>query len=207
MSYQINEIFCSLQGEGVRAGTVNVFVRFAGCNLQCSGAEVDGQLQPVCDTEFASGLKYEDPMQVWAEADRLWPPDRGGKAVIFTGGEPALQLDAALIEAFKRGGWFIAVETNGTRPLPEGIDWITVSPKTAEHTLKVKKANEVKYIRSAGMGLPRPSIAAEHFLISPHVQPEGFILPDDLAHCLTLVKENPQWRLTMQLHKLLWRVR
>ena len=208
-AYFINEIFYSLQGEGVRAGTPNVFLRFSGCNLQCNGVDVaqagEAVFQPLCDTEFASSrpLSVGEILQA---ANELWPVDRSGKAVIFTGGEPALQLDADLLQAFKDDGWFCAIETNGTKPLPAGLNWVTVSPKTAEHTLKVRTANEVKYVRATGQALPRPTVAAEHFLISPHVQPDGSIRLEDMQACVALVKQNPQWRLSVQQHKF-WRVR
>ncbi|MGE0131912.1 MAG: 7-carboxy-7-deazaguanine synthase QueE [Blastocatellales bacterium] len=201
-SYSINEVFTSLQGEGVRAGTANVFVRFAGCNLQCNGEEVGGVFQPICDTNFSGGRALQLG-QLIDEIEQI-----GGKCrnVILTGGEPALQVDAALVEALKERGWHIAIETNGTRELPAGIHWICVSPKTAEHTMRVKVASEVKYVLHAGQALPKPSIDARFYVISPAFQPDGSLLRADLEWCVQLVKENPKWRLSTQQHKV-WRVR
>lgn len=196
MSYRVNEVFHSIQGEGVRAGTANVFVRFSGCNLSCR-RETEGF---DCDTEFVSGRNQElDELVI--EVARI-----GGecRAVIFTGGEPSLQLNEALVEALHERGYYLAIETNGTNPLPPGLDWVCVSPKTAEHTLRVAgRVDEVKYVRHAGQALPRPSLDARHYLISPAVQPDGSILRADLEHCIALVKGAPSWRLSIQLHKFL----
>src|SRR5262245_14105363 len=138
--YHVNEIFYSLQGEGVRSGTANVFVRFSGCNQQCR-SETDGF---DCETEFVSGraLTVDEIVQSVRE--------EAGTAswVILTGGEPALQLDRAMIDALHNAGFSLAIETNGSIELPAGIDWITVSPKSAEHTLRQLTAHEVKYVRS-----------------------------------------------------------
>lgn len=191
--------FYSLQGEGVRAGTPNVFVRFSFCNLQCSVAGPEGF---DCDTEFASGRQIE-LKELVSEVIALAPQC---KAIIFTGGEPALQLDADLISSFKDNNYYLAIETNGTKELPLGLDWITVSPKTAEHTLRQVFADEVKYVRHKGMGIPRPTIKADHFLISPAFQPDGTVTPQDLQWAIDLVLANPPWRLSVQQHKQ-WRMR
>jgi len=202
-SYQINEVFYSLQGEGGRAGTANIFVRLSGCNLACNGQEiVPGVMQPVCDTEFASGRKCNVLMiHEWIERE-----SELCKNIIFTGGEPALQLDDEIIGYFKDKGYYIAVETNGTKILPKMIDWITCSPKTAEHTLALETASEVKYVRGWGQGIPKPKVKALIQLISPHVEPDGSIKPDVMAWCVQLVKDHPEWRLSCQQHKQ-WKVR
>jgi 7-carboxy-7-deazaguanine synthase len=200
--YSINEIFYSLQGEGARAGSANVFVRFSGCNLQCDIEP--GPLSPggfACDTEFTSSRKIT-AAEIIAEAIRLAPQC---KAVIFTGGEPALQLDAELVRAFTEQGYYLAVETNGTKPLPAGIHWVCVSPKTAEHTLCAGVADELKYVRHVGQSIPRPSLDAVHKFISPAWSPEG-LKQADLEWCIKLVLENPDWSLSWQAHKL-WRIR
>lgn len=194
-TYAVNEIFYSLQGEGLRAGTANIFVRFAGCNLNCS-RETEGF---DCDTEFLSGRKLT-AAQILEICFQIAPQ---AKAVIFTGGEPSLQLDEGLITAFKQQEYFLAIETNGTNPLPPGLDWITVSPKTAEHTLRQLEASEVKYVRAEQQGIPRPMIRAAHYLISPACQPDGTYRQADLQWCVNLVKENPKWKLSLQTHKLL----
>jgi len=193
-TYKINEWFYSLQGEGVRAGTANIFLRFSGCNLQCS-KEIEGF---DCDTEFTSGERWTSKQII--ENLRKLSSDCGW--VILTGGEPTLQVDDALIDDLKAAGFKLAIETNGLRPVSPKIDWICVSPKTAEHTLKQPTAHEVKYVRSHGMGIPQPQIVAEHYLLSPAF--EGSSLPpENLEWCLGLVKAHPQWRLSLQSHKFL----
>lgn len=195
--YKINEIFYSIQGEGVRAGTANVFVRFSACNLKCSADDEFSGFD--CDTEFASGRDYTLPDLI---SEIGFKDERISRNVILTGGEPSLQVDDELIDALESNGFYIAIETNGTKELPKGIDWICVSPKSAEHTIRQKSAHEVKYVRHAGQGIPKPSIEADHYLISPAF--EGKKLPaENLAHAIKLCKENPQWRLSLQLHNFL----
>jgi len=195
--YKINEIFYSLQGEGARAGTANVFVRFSDCNLRCIRSREGFD----CDTEFVSG----NEMSLLELLREIKKSSGECRSVILTGGEPALQIDDNLITALKSEGYFIAIETNGTKLLPEGIDWICVSPKTAEHTLKVKSANELKYVRRAGMALPEPSIKAEHYFISPSFDAES-LDRSDLQYCIELCQKNPKWRLSVQQHKI-WKIR
>lgn len=193
-TYRVNEIFYSIQGEGIRAGSPNVFVRFSGCNLTCR-LETHGF---DCDTEFASGLEFgldELVREIVEVAGSC-------RWVIFTGGEPALQLDDALVEGLKQKGFSLAIETNGTKELPKGLDWVCVSPKTAEHTLRVRSANEIKYVRSKGQGIPKPLTKADHKLISPAFH-GGALLREDLEWCVKLVKDNPEWRLSVQYHHFL----
>lgn len=194
-TYTINEAFYSIQGEGMRAGTANLFLRFSGCNLTCR-QESEGF---DCDTEFVSGRKLTAE-QIIHELKEIAPK---ANAVILTGGEPSLQVDAGLIQLLKAEGYYLSIETNGTTALPDGIDWITVSPKTAEHTLRQLTASEVKYVRAKGQAIPRPQVKAEHYLISPACQPDGAFSPSDLAWCIELVKDNPTWKLSLQTHKLL----
>lgn len=196
--YGINEIFYSLQGEGVRAGTCNVFVRFSGCNLTCNVNDPFSGFD--CDTEFSSNVKMS-AKEIFDKAKEL-----GGncKNVIFTGGEPALQLDLDVLGYFKAHNWHTAIETNGTRNIAElGLDWITLSPKSAEHTLQQKGATEIKYVRRIGQGIPKPSINAVYKLISPAFNADSTINKEDLEYCINLIKENPEWRLSLQLHKWL----
>lgn len=195
--FSINEIFYSLQGEGVRAGTPNLFLRFSGCNQTCV-VESHGF---DCDTEFVSGRKMT-AAEIVAELRALSPDCEW---VILTGGEPALQLDEHLIAALHAAGLKLAVETNGSLALPEGIDWITVSPKVAEHAVRQLTADEVKYVRGYGQGIPKTVVKARHYVISPAF--DGPRLERrTLEWCIKLVKENPPWRLSVQQHKI-WNVR
>jgi organic radical activating enzyme len=210
--YQVNEIYYTLHGEGVRAGIPHVFIRLAQCNLSCN----------FCDTEFesASGMTGPEVLEAASRAANdgfvyLNPKERVEGAreveeqrvttgscanVLFCGGEPLLQLDDELVELFKGAGWHISVETNGTRKCPEGVDWITCSPKVAEHAIALDFAHEMKYVRAKGMAIPRPAVLADHYLISPMF--EGMeVDPETMAWCVRLVKENPGWQLTMQSHK------
>jgi len=204
--YQVNEIFYSLQGEGVRAGTANVFVRFAACNLQCNVVEHGFD----CDTDFTSGEEM-DARDILQRAEELWEGKLGRTqpCVIFTGGEPGLQLDDNLCGMFAR--WYKAVETNGTKQLPDALDWISVSPKTAEHTLRVVgenrfKVSELRYVRDVGQALPKPKLTASYRCISPAFTADGTVKQETMEHCFNMVTANPDWRLSMQLHKF-WRCR
>jgi organic radical activating enzyme len=209
--YLVNEIHRTIHGEGVRYGIPHVFVRFAGCNQGCG----------FCDTEYESGREMS-AVEIVVACHELLPevlplPDlpggakpragedvrdwKAGRNVLFCGGEPLLQLDAELVAEFRGRGWFVAVETNGTRPAPAGIDWITCSPKVAEHAIKLERCNELKYVRGYGMGIPTPAIPADHYLISPLF--EGNSLDwETMEWCIDLVKANPPWRLTVQHHKV-----
>lgn len=214
-NYVVNEIFYTLQGEGGRAGQASVFVRFAGCNLSCNEEEHGFD----CDTEFSSGIRMTLDGLVQAICDEVgeWGPTNVGydKWVVFTGGEPTLQIDDDLIVALKVEGWKLAIETNGTHGLLTGFDWVCVSPKTAEHTLKAHKPfklfaaptiNEVKYVRNVGQGIPRPAIQANLQWLSPAFTPDGKVDRDALKHCVELCLDNPAWRLSCQQHKW-WGVR
>jgi len=196
-AYRINEIFYSIQGEGTRAGSPNLFVRFQGCNLRCRRESHGFD----CDTEFVSGRK-------WASAeivDHLKELAPACPWVVLTGGEPARQLDSELVEYLHACKYQLAVETNGTIRLPDGIDWVTVSPKVAEHAIRQRVAHEVKYVRGYGQGIPRTVVKADHYLISPAF--EGNALDArTLRWCIDLVKENPEWRLSVQQHKV-WNIR
>lgn len=196
-TYRINEIFYSIQGEGMRAGSPSLFVRFQGCNLRCRQESHGFD----CDTEFVSGTSWTS-LEIVAYMKQLAP---ACPWVVLTGGEPAQQLDAHLLEYLHRAGYTLAIETNGTVALPDGIDWITVSPKVAEHVIRQRIANEVKYVRGFGQGIPRTVVKADHHLISPAF--DGSDLdPKTLRWCIDLVKENPTWRLSVQQHKF-WSIR
>jgi 7-carboxy-7-deazaguanine synthase len=202
-TYMCNEIFASVQGEGIRAGTMNIFVRFTGCNMACDIAP--GPLSPggfACDTEFASGRKMTG-VEILEYAQGLAPKV---KAVIFTGGEPGLQVDYALVKMFKMAGYFTAIETNGTIDVADlDLDWITCSPKVAEHAMKLTGCNEIKYVRAHGQAIPRPAVLAEHKLISPAFE-SHVVDYKTVVWCLELLKENPDWRMSVQMHNI-WAVR
>lgn len=195
--YLVNEIFYSLQGEGVRAGTPNLFLRLSRCNLACK-VETHGF---DCDTEFESG-RWMTLDEIVTEGRTLSPTCDW---IILTGGEPALQADRDLIDHCHAAGYKLAIETNGSFELPEGIDWITVSPKVAEHAVRQRVAHEVKYVRGYGQAVPRTVVKAEHLLISPAFEGAD-VDPRTLDWCIRLCKDNPPWRLSVQQHKL-WKVR
>ncbi|MEO8499914.1 MAG: 7-carboxy-7-deazaguanine synthase QueE [Vicinamibacteria bacterium] len=203
--YVVNEIFFSLQGEGARAGTPNVFVRFTGCNMRCdvrAGKRSPGGF--ACDTEFESGTSMTGA-RIVAAALRLAPRARVG--IIFTGGEPALQLDKPLVATFRRAGFGpLCIETNGTVDVaPLGLDWISLSPKVAEHAVRVTECSEVRYVRGQGQGLPRPRAKALRKFISPAFSGDGLDAAT-LQWCVDLVKANPEWALSVQQHKT-WGIR
>lgn len=198
--YRVNEIFDSLQGEGAMAGSANIFIRFAGCNLRCDLQE--GERSPggfACDTEFIS-FQSMTAGEIIECAKGLNPKV---KRCILTGGEPALQLDHALVAALREADYTIAIETNGTFDVAEfDLDWITLSPKVAEHAIKQRWADELKYVRGMGQGIPRTVVEATHRFISPAF--DGSHLDHStLQWCINLVKENPDWRLSLQLHKFM----
>ena len=205
--YSFKEIFLTLQGEGGQAGRVNVFARFAGCNLW-SGREQDRATAACtfCDTDFVgtdgeNGGKFPKPTDVVAALDAVWgATDPTQKAVIFTGGEPLLQLDPALIEAVKAAGYFIAVETNGTLKAPAGIDWICVSPK-ADNRLHQTYGQELKLV------WPQAEIDPAEFLELDferyYLQPMDSA--EQAANTQTVIDyclKHPQWRMSVQTHKL-----
>jgi len=203
--YSVNEIFFSLQGEGARAGTPNIFVRFSGCNMRCdvrAGEKSPGGF--ACDTEFESG-QSRTAAQIVSAALKLTP--KAGVGVIFTGGEPALQLDVPLVNAVRKAGFGpLCIETNGTIDVaPLGLDWISLSPKVAEHAVRVRSCDEIRYVRGHGQGLPRPSAKAGRKFISPAFSGDA-LDPETLRWCVDLVKNHPGWALSVQQHKT-WGIR
>lgn len=203
--YTVNEVFFSLQGEGARVGTPNVFVRFSGCNMRCdvkAGKRSPGGF--ACDTEFESGRAMSGA-QLVRSALKLTP--KAGVGVIFTGGEPALQLDKPLVDAFRRAGFGpLCIETNGTVDVtPLGLDWISLSPKVAEHAVRVGACSEIRYVRGLGQGIPKPRAIAARKFISPAFSGDSLDRAT-LRWCLDLVKAHPEWALSVQQHKA-WRIR
>ena len=205
MSYAVKELFLTLQGEGGQAGRAAVFCRFAGCNLW-SGREVDraGAACTFCDTDFVGldgpgGGRYA--AEALAEAaGGLWR-GQGQRLVVFTGGEPLLQLDLELIAAFKAQGFEIALETNGTLPAPDGVDWVCVSPKAANPVVQTR-GQELKLVFPQAEAPPErfAGLAFERFYLQPMDGPEQAAnTAAAIAYCL----EYPQWRLSVQTHKYL----
>ena len=206
MTYAVKEIFYTLQGEGARTGRPSVFLRFAGCNLW-SGLEADrgGAVCKFCDTEFvgtdgSGGGKFSDAGGLARAVKAKWPG--GGKPyVVCTGGEPLLQLDEALIAALHAEGFEIAIETNGTLEPPPGIDWICVSPK-ADAPQLLKRGDELKLVFPQVGGAPEKY--ADQDFRNFFLQPMDSSSRDAntraaAAYCLS----HPQWRLSLQTHKLL----
>ena len=190
--YRVNEIFFSLQGEGFWTGTPMVFVRLSGCNLQC----------PFCDTEHTAFVE----MTAGEMVERALMEGGACRHVCLTGGEPLLQADAALVGAFHQAGFTLHVETNGTCPVPEGVDWVTLSPKTEVAGLKgngrvvLDRADEVKLVLAPGVD---PSAwvsfpAPWHFL-----QPCEQNGTANVAEVTAYILSHPAWRLSLQTHKLL----
>lgn len=208
MSYAVKEIFFTLQGEGVHTGRPAVFLRFSGCNLW-SGLEKDRAAATCrfCDTDFfgtdgTDGGQYPDAPALAARVAAAWPPGAGGERfVVCTGGEPLLQLDAPLVEALHATGFLVAIETNGTRPAPAGIDWICVSPK-AGAALALRAGDELKLVFPQPGAEPErfEDLAFRHFSLQPMDGPERDRNTRlALEHCL----RHPRWRLSLQTHKLL----
>lgn len=182
--YRVNKIFYSIQGEGARVGIPQVFVRFSGCNLHCS----------FCDTDHRS-FREMTASEIVVECRRL---GNGCSSVSMCGGEPTLQLDKYLIAEFKRYGWFISIETNGLLPVPAGVDYVVCSPKTPK--IAPDSINELRYVVKAGDKLPVPHKHADHYFLSPCFDGEQANAAN-IAHCIKLVQDNPEWRLGMQWHK------
>lgn len=208
MTYSIKEIFYTLQGEGAHAGRPAVFCRFSGCNLW-TGRESDraSAVCQFCDTDFVGtdgegGGKFRTPEELAATIDALWPASYpASKYVVFTGGEPLLQLDTALIAAMHAVGFTIAIETNGTLPVPEGVDWICVSPKMGS-TLVVTRGSEIKVvIPQAGQDLAAyEQLDFENFYVQAM---DGPLAEFNTKLAIETCKRNPKWKLSLQTHKLL----
>ena len=202
--YRVNEIFYTLQGEGAHMGIPAVFVRFSGCNLRCHW----------CDTEFTDFTEMQAE-EIVDEALELYDiPNERHKMVVLTGGEPSLQVDKPLIDALHAAGFYICIETNGTRPLPEGIDWITCSPK-AGTKLALKRVNEVKvvYTGEYNPDIWRTQLEAEHWMLQPLRFTGDWLIEhavdeweddrnDNLDDTVRYILSHPFWRLSVQIHKI-----
>ena len=206
MTYAVKECFLTLQGEGVQSGSRAVFLRFAGCNLW-SGREEDRESAECrfCDTDFVGtdgpgGGKFSSAEQLAEHVDGQWGRGDQGRLVVITGGEPMLQLDAALIHALHSRGFRVAVETNGTLAAAPGIDWICVSPKAGTEVVQ-RRGNELKLVwPQEGIDPAELEIwDFEHFLVQPMDCEERERAVDA---AIRLAMERPKWRLTLQAHKV-----
>lgn len=199
MKYRVNEIFLSLQGEGRNAGRAAVFVRFSGCNLSC----------PFCDTDF----RRYDSLEVEEIIERIYDACDGNplpSLCVFTGGEPSLQLDEALVDAIHEKGMEVAIETNGTKPLFLHLDFVTISPKspfTDKAQVVLKEADEVKVVMTEDISIEEirsfEAIEAEHYYIQPC--DTGFLEPNRriMARCVEFIKYYPNWKLSLQQQKII----
>ena len=208
MTYSVKEIFITLQGEGINAGRVAVFCRFAGCNLWSGREEDRARAQcRFCDTDFVGtdgtrGGKYESADALAAALASCWPAtNTGPRLAVLTGGEPLLQVDEALIAALHAQRFEVAVETNGTVAAPPGLDWICVSPK-AGTPLVQRSGDELKVV------VPQPGLDLnalaqldfKHFLLQPM---DGPALRENTQRAIDLCLADPRWRLSAQTHKML----
>lgn len=211
MTYSVKEVFYTLQGEGIQAGRPAVFCRFAGCNLW-SGREQDRDKASCrfCDTDFRGtdgqgGGRYATAAALADKIAATWPKTKGAafgrRLVVCTGGEPLLQLDAALIDGLHASGFEIAVETNGTRIAPAGIDWVCVSPKGSA-PLRLETGDELKLVYPQPEAPPERfrGLDFDHFLLQPMDGPD---LARNTRRAVAYCKAHPQWRLSLQTHKWL----
>ena len=206
MTYAVKELFLTLQGEGVQAGSRAVFLRFAGCNLW-SGREQDRAAAQCsfCDTDFVGtdgpgGGKFRDPDLLADAVERAWGEGKNERLAVITGGEPMLQLDPALVDALHQRGFRVAIETNGTLPVAEGLDWVCVSPKAGTEVVQ-RSGNELKLVWPQ-QGIDPAELERwdfEHFLVQPMDCADGKAAVDA---AIGLAMERPKWRLTLQAHKL-----
>jgi 7-carboxy-7-deazaguanine synthase (Cx14CxxC type) len=207
MPYAVKEIFKTLQGEGAQAGRASVFCRFAGCNLW-SGREADRPkaVCTFCDTDFVgldgtAGGRYADAEALAGTIEAEWGPGREGRYVVLTGGEPLLQVDDALVVALHQRGFEIGVETNGTQPAPDGLDWICVSPK-ADTELVLREGHELKLVYPQEQAPPErfEHLSFQHFFLQPMDSADAAAnLRATIAYCT----EHPRWRLSIQSHKMI----
>lgn len=209
MSYAVKEIYYTIQGEGAQTGRPAVFLRFAGCNLW-SGREQDraSAVCRFCDTDFVGtdgpgGGRFATAAELAAAAAARWPHTASAISrpfVVLTGGEPMLQVDRALLDALHGAGFEIAIETNGTLPVPAELDWICVSPK-AGAALVQRRGDELKLVYPQ-QGLDPASLETldfRHFSLQPMDGPERARNTElAIAYCLA----HPRWRLSLQMHKL-----
>ena len=192
-TYRVNEIFYSLQGEGRWTGRAAVFVRMSGCNLAC----------PFCDTDFShyTEMTADDIIEQCQKV--------GGNCrfIVLTGGEPTLQADKILIAAWHQADYYVAMETNGTHPIPEGIDWVTCSPKSAfvksEAHLAITQANELKLVFDDEHPVEDYGLKTEYKYLQPCDTGNASRNRLIMNHCIKFIQEHPEWQLSLQTHKII----
>jgi len=211
LTYSVKEIYYTLQGEGAHTGRPAVFLRFAGCNLW-SGREQhrEQSICRFCDTEFVGvdgpgGGRFESPNALATAVSKYWGASKAGAKpyVVCTGGEPLLQLDIAAIDALHEAGFEVGVESNGTIPAPNGIDWLCVSPKGNAKLLQLS-GDELKLVFPQIEKTAQPSefehLAFQHFYLQPM---DCSSRDDNTRRAIDYCKQNPRWKLSMQTHKYL----
>jgi len=207
MSYSVKEIYLTIQGEGFHTGKHAVFCRFSGCNLW-TGLEKDRKkaICNFCDTDFVgtdgiNGSKYPNAELLANEIDKVWDKDINEKLVVFTGGEPLLQLDKPLVDLLHKKKFKVAIETNGTILPPENIDWICVSPKQGAD-FNLKYGNELKLVYPQKGLEPKnfKHLDFDHFFLQPM---DGKDLQRNILQSVSYCIENPLWRLSLQTHKIM----
>ncbi len=208
MTYVVKEVFATLQGEGWHTGRAAVFCRFAGCNLW-TGREGNraSAVCRFCDTDFVGtdgegGGQFAGAAALADHVERTWPAvSSEGRFVVCTGGEPLLQLDGPLLDALHARRFTVAIETNGTLPIPAGVDWVCMSPK-AEADLVVESGDELKLVYPQAGGPPEryASLDFAHFFLQPMDGPD---LAANTSAAIEYCLAHPQWRLSMQTHKYL----
>lgn len=210
MSYAVKEMFLTLQGEGMQAGRRAVFLRFAGCNLW-TGREADRAraVCQFCDTDFVgtdgeNGGKFAAAADLAAAAARLWGEEGGVRFLVITGGEPMLQLDPPLIEALHGEGFEIAVESNGTLPAPDGVDWLCISPKAGAEVVQ-RAGDELKLVWPQ-QGIDPAALLGwdfANYLVQPMDRGSEAANAATREAAIALVLSDSRWRLSIQTHKLL----
>ena len=207
MIYSVKEIYFTVQGEGFHTGKHAVFCRFSGCNLW-SGYEKDRKnaICNFCDTDFVgtdgvNGSKYSSADKLSDKIEGVWGKFKGEKFVVFTGGEPLLQLNSELINVLHQRGFKVAVETNGTLVPPKNIDWICVSPKKGAK-FELKYGNELKLVYPQEAFSPNQfkDLEFDHFFLQPM---DGKDLQRNILQSVSYCIENPLWRLSLQTHKIM----
>jgi len=213
-SFKVKEAFYTLQGEGARAGRASVFIRFSKCNLW-NGKESGraAALCQFCDTDITgtdgeNGGTYSQ-QELLELAQRLWPNTiEGMPYVVFTGGEPALQLTESLVADFQQAGFECAVESNGTLPLPKNLDWVCISPKGKSQVI-IQQCNELKVVFPQVDLTPEAvkHIQADYYYLSPMadygIENSGMIIRENMQAATQYCLEHPKWRMSLQTHKLL----